>query len=112
MPADVVTAHTEYSAHPRSLALIAACSRDGARRRERWGISIWGLSYHVDRSVDYNEDNWGLGVRYYLKPDRCFVEVDALRNSNRGLVVPASARRSNSASRRCRPDASCPRSSR
>ena len=58
---------------------------------QRWGVSIWGLSYHVDRSVDYNEDNWGLGVRYYLKPNRFFLEFDALRNSNRGLVVPLSA---------------------
>ncbi len=54
------------------------------------GLAIWGLSYHVDRSVDYNEDNLGLGLRYYLKPERWFVEVDALRDSNRGLVVPAS----------------------
>jgi hypothetical protein len=57
----------------------------------RWGISIWGLSYHVNRSVDYNEDNWGLGLRYSFKPDKYFVEVDALRNSNRGLVLPLSA---------------------
>ena len=56
-----------------------------------WGIAIWGLSYHVNRSVDYNEDNWGLGLRYYVKPDKYFVEVDALRNSNRGLVLPLSA---------------------
>ena len=62
-----------------------------ARADDRWGVSIWGLSYHVDRSVDYNEDNWGLGLRYYLKPGRYFVELDALRNSNRGLVLPLSA---------------------
>ena len=59
---------------------------------EHWGINLWGLSYHVDRSVDYDEHNWGLGVRYYFKPDRFFVEVDALRDSNRGLVLPVSAR--------------------
>ena len=58
---------------------------------EHWGINLWGLSYHVDRSVDYDEHNWGLGVRYYFKPDRFFVEVDALRDSNRGLVLPVSA---------------------
>jgi hypothetical protein len=58
---------------------------------QRWGVSIWGLSYHVDRSVDYNEDNWGLGLRYYVKPNRLFAEFDALRNSNRGLVLPLSA---------------------
>jgi len=69
------------------LALPAAAHADD----ERWGITIWGLSYHVDRSVDYNEDNWGLGLRYYLKPERFFLEVDALRNSNRGLVLPVSA---------------------
>ena len=57
---------------------------------QQWGINIWGLSYHVDRSVDYNEDNWGVGVRYYIRPDRFFLEFDALRNSNRGLVLPLS----------------------
>jgi hypothetical protein len=67
-------------------ALPATASAQG-----QWGVSIWGLSYHVDRSVDYNEDNWGLGLRYYFKPDKYFVEVDALRNSNRGLVLPLSA---------------------
>lgn len=67
-------------------ALPATASAQG-----QWGVSVWGLSYHVDRSVDYNEDNWGLGLRYYFKQDRYFVEVDALRNSNRGLVLPLSA---------------------
>jgi hypothetical protein len=69
------------------LALPSAVRAEG----QHWGMTIWGLSYHVDRSVDYNEDNWGLGVRYYLKPERFFVEADALRNSNRGLVLPVSA---------------------
>jgi hypothetical protein len=69
------------------LALPAAAGADD----QRWGLSLWGLSYHVDRSVDYNEDNWGLGIRYYLKPHRFFLEGDALRNSNRGLVLPLSA---------------------
>ena len=68
---------------------------------QQWGISIWGLSYHVNRSVDYNEDNWGLGLRHYNRPDwkwlgrdddnRVFLEADALRNSNRGLAIPLSA---------------------
>ena len=70
------------------LFVIPAAARADDDRR--WGLSIWGLSYHVDRSVDYNEDNWGLGARYYFKPDRLFVEADALRNSNRGLVLPLS----------------------
>jgi hypothetical protein len=66
-----------------------------------WGITGWGLSYHVNRSVGYNEDNWGLGLRHYNRPDwkwlghdtdnRVFLEADALRNSNRGLALPLSA---------------------
>ena len=57
---------------------------------KRWGISIWGLSYHVDDEIDFDEANVGLGLRYYFN-HRVFVEVDALRNSNRGLGVPVSA---------------------
>jgi hypothetical protein len=56
---------------------------------QRWGISIWGLSYHVDDEIDFDEANLGLGVRYYFNR-RLFAEVDALRNSNGGLAVPAS----------------------
>ena len=57
---------------------------------KRWGISIWGLSYHVDRETDFDEANVGLGLRYYFNHG-VFIEVDALRNSNRGLAVPVSA---------------------
>jgi hypothetical protein len=71
-------------------ALLIAVPAAARADDQRWGVSIWGLSYHVNRSADYNEDNWGLGGRYYFKPARLFVEADALRNSNRGLVVPAS----------------------
>ena len=56
----------------------------------RWGIAIWGLSYHVDDEVDFDEANVGLGLRYYVTR-RVFTEVDALRNSNGGLAVPVSA---------------------
>ena len=78
----------------------ASQDRD-ARTGQRWGISLWGLSYHVDRSVDYDEGNWGLGFRYSPRPqwkwlgrnenNRLFTEVDALRNSHGGLVLPVSA---------------------
>jgi hypothetical protein len=71
-------------------ALVAALPAP-ARAQGQWGVSIWGLSYHVDRSVDYDELNWGIGLRYYFRPDKYFVEADALRDSNRGLVVPLSA---------------------
>jgi hypothetical protein len=57
---------------------------------ERWGIAIWGLSYHINRSVDYDEANVGLGLRYYFNR-LFFVEADALRNSNHGLALPVSA---------------------
>jgi hypothetical protein len=57
---------------------------------QRWGISIWGLSYHVDTETEFDEANVGLGLRYYFHR-LVFVEVDALRNSNGGLAVPMSA---------------------
>jgi hypothetical protein len=57
---------------------------------QRLGISIWGLSYHIDHQIDFDDANVGLGLRYYVHR-RVFVEVDALRNSNRGLAVPVSA---------------------
>jgi hypothetical protein len=78
----------------RALLIAALCAAVPVTARagdRQWGIAIWGLSYHVDRSVDYDEHNWGLGLRYYFKPDKYFVEADALRDSNRGLVVPLSA---------------------
>jgi len=56
----------------------------------RWGISIWGLSYHIDHEIDFDEANVGVGLRYYFNR-LVFVEADALRNSNRGLAVPVSA---------------------
>jgi hypothetical protein len=42
-------------------AAAPVTARAGGRQ---WGIAIWGLSYHVDRSADYDEHNWGLGLRY------------------------------------------------
>ena len=57
---------------------------------KRWGISFWGLSYHIDHEIDFDEANVGLGLRYYFT-HLVFLEVDALRNSNRGLAVPVSA---------------------
>ena len=69
--------------------VFANVGDDGADDRQ-WGISVWGLSYHVNRSIDYNEANLGVGVRYYFNR-HAFVEGDALRNSNRGVVLPVSA---------------------
>lgn len=57
---------------------------------KRWGISIWGLSYHPDHEIDFDEANFGLGLRYYFSR-KVFFEADALHNSNGGLAVPVSA---------------------
>ena len=79
---------------------------DGKEERQetagpRWAIAIWGLSYHTDKRIDYDEINWGLGLRRYARPrwrwlgksldNRLFLEGDAIRNSNGGLAVPLSA---------------------
>ena len=66
-----------------------------------WGVTIWGVSYHIDKTREYNGQNWGLGVRHYSRPDwgwlgssrdtRTFVEIDALKNSWKGVVLPVSA---------------------
>src|SRR5213596_1306694 len=73
--------------------LVMGCSSPalaGEDPDKRLGISIWGLSYHIDREIDFDEANFGLGLRYYFN-HLFFAEVDALRNSNHGLAVPVSA---------------------
>lgn len=99
---------TSRLAKPACAAIAAVILPASARAQSAsapalpsWGISIWGASYHVDRQIDYTERNWGLGVRYYMRPNwtwlgknpqnRLFLEGDALRNSNRGLTMPVSA---------------------
>lgn len=62
----------------------AADEADGS-----WGVSVWGLSYHPPSSIDYANVNLGIGLRYYLNR-HVFIEADALRDSNRGLVLPVS----------------------
>ena len=56
---------------------------------QRLGISLWGLSYHIDDEIDFEDANVGLGLRYYVNR-LVFAEVDALRNSNGGLALPVS----------------------
>jgi len=69
--------------------LPAAAVADDAQD-QRWGVTIWGLSYHANKSIDYAAGNYGLGLRFYPVKQHLFIEADALRNSNRGLVVPVS----------------------
>jgi hypothetical protein len=86
----VVLPSTTFAEDPRE--------QDNGARDQHWGISIWGLSYHVDKTIDYAENNWGLGIRYQTRQrwlgrkehNRIFLEVDALRNSHRGMVIPVS----------------------
>jgi hypothetical protein len=73
--------------------LLTACSsqaRAGDDPDQRWGVSIWGLSYHIDDDIDFEDANVGIGLRYYFNR-LVFTEVDILRNSNGGLAVPLSA---------------------
>lgn len=70
-----------------TLAPPAAAADGGGNGR--LGVTIWGLSYHINKSIDYETNNWGAGLRYYLSR-HLFVEADALRNSNRGIVLPVS----------------------
>jgi hypothetical protein len=70
-------------------AIVTAPSASAADDDSRFGITIWGLSYHVNSSIDYDANNWGAGLRYYVAR-HVFVEGDALRNSNRGIVLPVS----------------------
>jgi hypothetical protein len=66
-----------------------------------WAINAWGLSYHVKENGNYSDANLGAGGRCYARPhwrgfgsnrdNRLLLEVDALRNSHKGLIVPASA---------------------
>jgi len=72
------------------LAAPACADERDPNLDRRWGLSIWGVSYHIDRSIDYAEGNYGVGLRYYLSHN-VFVEGDVLRNSNRGVVLPVSA---------------------
>jgi hypothetical protein len=72
------------------LAAVASGTAADADGLPRWGLSIWGLTYHTNRGIRYNDANVGLGLRYYFN-HMFFVEGDALRNSNRGIVVPVSA---------------------
>jgi len=74
-----------------ALAIVAGLAAP-ARAQEsaqQLGISIWGLSYHINRDKDFDEANFGLGLRYYFNRF-LFVEADALHNSNGGLVAPVS----------------------
>jgi hypothetical protein len=77
----------------QAIAVVTASSSPALAAEhpdKRLGISIWGLSYHIDRETDFDEANVGIGLRYYFN-HLVFIEADALRNSNRGLAVPVSA---------------------
>lgn len=71
---------------------------------QQWGINIWGLSYHTDKSdrgFKVNSANWGIGVGCYKRPEwkwlgksednKVFLQTDAMLNSYNGLLVLASS---------------------
>jgi hypothetical protein len=86
---------------PRATSAAGDSHDEQATAVSHWGITLWGLSYHLNRNADYDETNWGLGLRYSARPrwrwlgkddaNRVFLQADAFQNSNRGLVVPISA---------------------
>src|SRR5258705_2110843 len=66
-----------------------------------WAINVWGVSYHIKDNASYDDANVGAGVRCYARPNwpgfgrnrenRLLLQIDALRNSHKGLILPASA---------------------
>ncbi|MCR4334048.1 MAG: hypothetical protein NUV60_03515 [Patescibacteria group bacterium] len=48
-------------------------------------VDFWGLSYHGNRDRNYNEQNWGLGLRAYH--GKWFVAADRMKNSSRGQTT-------------------------
>jgi hypothetical protein len=48
--------------------LSSACAADIEPSRQIW-INPGFFSWHFDRSKDYREDNWGVGVEVVLAPD-------------------------------------------
>ena len=66
-----------------------------------WALNIWGITRHFDEAIDYNDLNWGAGVRCHARPEwtwlgsspqnTVFLQGDALRNSHRGLLLASSA---------------------
>jgi len=85
------------------LLVPASARADGSKDRlcGTWAINAWGLSYHLKEDADYNDANLGIGVRCYARPEwplfgkrhenRLLLQLDALRNSHKGLILPASA---------------------
>ncbi len=85
------------------VSLPASASADDGKDQicGTWAINAWGLSYHIRQNGDYSDANLGAGVRCYARPhwwvpgrnrdNRLLVEIDTLRNSHKGLIVPASA---------------------
>lgn len=58
-----------------------------ARAETPISVTVWGLSYHLNRDIPYENFNAGLGIRYGSSR---FVELDAIRNSHNGLLIPLS----------------------
>jgi hypothetical protein len=66
-----------------------------------WGITLWGISYHTPPDDNYNNLNWGLGMRCYTPirwkwfgnadhHNRVFIDSDLIRDSHDGVLAPLS----------------------
>jgi len=67
----------------------------------QWGVNLWGLSSHLNHGdFHYDDMNLGAGLRCYGRPgwrvlgknqdNQLFFQVDALVDSHRGFLFPAS----------------------
>jgi hypothetical protein len=61
--------------------LSGACAEDVQSSRQVW-INPGFFSWHFDRSKDFREDNWGVGVEVVLAPDHAVMAGNYI-NSNR-----------------------------
>lgn len=77
----------------------AAHDQNGPCRE--WGLTLWGLSYHTPPDNNYNNLNWGFGMRCYTPirwkwfgnadhHNRVFIQSDLIRDSHYGVLVPLS----------------------
>lgn len=91
---------------PGVLGLLLLCSPADAQQVDprlcgEWGLNLWGISRHFDEAIDYNDLNWGAGLRCHARPEwrwlggnpqnKLFLQGDGLRNSHHGLLLASSA---------------------
>lgn len=66
------------------LCVLLASTSCLAEEDIHFAVDLWGASRHADRKRNYNEQNWGIGVRGYY--GNWFVSLDRMRNSVNGYT--------------------------